>query len=112
MGLLYFAAYLLYYKFMANPRPRTPALALTLALQGLSHTVTASITYSYSPDYLWLQGGYGGIEEIKALEQARTDAADGVLDGVVDKKVLKEKGKEARGQGIVGQVSKLVSVSQ
>jgi len=52
---------------------------------------------------LYYKGGYGGIEEIKALEQARTDAADGVLDGVVDKKVLKEKGKEARGQGIVGQ---------
>jgi len=53
---------------------------------------------------LYNKGGYGGIEEIKALEEARTDAADGCLDGVVDKKVLNEKGKEARGQGAVGQV--------
>jgi hypothetical protein len=47
---------------------------------------------------LYYQGGYGGIEEIKALEAARTDAADGCLDGEVDKKALKKMSKEARGQ--------------
>jgi len=57
------------------------------------------IVLLYIAAYLLYKGGYGGIEEIKALEAARTDAADGCLDGVVDKKVLKEKGKEARGQG-------------
>ena len=56
---------------------------------------------------LYYKGGYGGIEEIKALEAARTDAADGCLDGVVDKKVLKEKGKEARGSS-KGQFRSLV----
>lgn len=53
----------------------------------------------YATYLLASQGGYGGIEEIKALEEARTDAADGCLDGVVDKKVLKERNKEARGEG-------------
>lgn len=47
---------------------------------------------------LYKKGGYGGVNEIKALEEARTDAADGCLDGEVDKKVLKELSKEARGQ--------------
>ena len=53
----------------------------------------------YAAYLLYSEGGYGGIEEIKALEEARTDAADGCLDGVVDKKVLKERNKEARGEG-------------
>jgi len=52
---------------------------------------------------LYYVGGFGGIDEIKALEEARTDAADGVLDGFVDKKVLKDKSKEAKGQVAKGQ---------
>ena len=45
----------------------------------------------YAAALLLRAGAYGGVEEIKALESVRIDAADGELDGVVERKVLMQK---------------------